>query len=285
MVEGENMANMLRRTTTRLAIGISASLLLAASLLPAYAHASSCPPAGVMWSNNAKFTGEPDNYGGSFYILNNNQYNEQSNSSQTIYLTSTGGTWGLCGVYQPSSPSEVKSYPSISMTSDDKLGNAWKSYHTIGFSYTQNNFASASGDWQTMADMFLNATTGSNAFEVEFITNRHEVGSPSGSLIGTYYPSGDPGPAWDVYENTSRQNPHSYFAFVPQSNANTGTVDLQAAFRWLSVETLFNGSVVFPANAPLVSFSYGPEIADIQNSSTSGPTGGFRLTSFTAILN
>jgi hypothetical protein len=68
------------------ALFASATIGLAlAAATPAMAS-STCPPSDAVWTNNAKYTGQPyphavGNLDGYDYYLNNDQWNEQSTSN------------------------------------------------------------------------------------------------------------------------------------------------------------------------------------------------------------
>ena len=93
------------------ALFASATIGLAlAAATPAMAS-STCPPSDAVWTNNAKYTGQPyphavGNLDGYDYYLNNDQWNEQSTSNQTMWLESDND-FGVCS-YSPRAQTPIR---------------------------------------------------------------------------------------------------------------------------------------------------------------------------------
>jgi hypothetical protein len=244
-----------RPVTLAVATAIASLGLVATGVTPA--SATTCVPGDAIWSNSAKFTGEPYPYPGGSYYLNNNQFGMVTGSNQTMWLEADN-TFGVCS-YQPT-PNTVKAFPGVNY---DLSANtrAINSYTTIQTSFAETNDPAAVGDYQYMADMFANNTSGhSNAIELEMISYRHESGSPPGTKIGTATLNSQ---KWDVYQATAQSDGHTYYAFILQRGETSGQDRVLGAFQWLSSHAGFNLA------DPFKFISEGWEISDVNDGGTS----------------
>jgi len=151
-------ARPMRKTLCALFASATIGLALAAAT-PAMAS-STCPPSDAVWTNNAKYTGQPyphavGNLDGYDYYLNNDQWNEQSTSNQTMWLESDND-FGVCS-YQPTSPNADKAYPGAVLNLNDPVGTdpplagpAIDSFSAISSSATETQPTSTYGEFQWM---------------------------------------------------------------------------------------------------------------------------------------
>src|SRR3984885_5045501 len=166
-----------------------------AAAAPALASGT-CPPSDAVWSNNAKYTGQPyphavGSLDGYDYYLNNDQWNEQSTSNQTMWLESDND-FGVCS-YQPTSPNADKAYPDAVLNLNDPVGTdpppagpAIDSFSAISSSATETQPTSTYGEFQWMWDLFVGPTSpAADQTEGEIIHNQTGEGSPSGTSMGT----------------------------------------------------------------------------------------------------
>jgi hypothetical protein len=257
--------------------------------MPVYAS-TSCPPSDAVWTNNAKYTGEPypkgvGNLYGYDYYLNNDQYNEQPTSNQTMWLESDND-FGICS-YQPTTPSDVKAYPSVNLNLADPVGSsppqaspAIDTFTTISSTVTESQPSSTYGSFQWMWDIFAGSTTPGDQTEVEIITNRDESGTPPGTSMGTATIGSI---IYNVYYTHALSDGHLYYSFVAQENNGTAKAAILRAFEWLNYNAPKYG-LSFPLTMPLNSIAAGWEINNVSNGS-SGPNGGFAVTNYSLTLS
>lgn len=251
---------------------------------------TSCPPSDAVWTNNAKYTGEPypegvGNLYGYDYYLNNDQYNEQPTSNQTMWLESDND-FGICS-YQPTTPSDVKAYPSVNLNLADPVGSsppqaspAIDTFTTISSTVTESQPSSTYGSFQWMWDIFAGSTTPGDQTEVEIITNRDESGTPSGTSMGTATIGSI---IYNVYYTHALSDGHLYYSFVAQENNGTAKAAILRAFEWLNYNAPKYG-LSFPLTMPLNSIAAGWEINNVSNGSN-GPNSGFAVTNYSLTLS
>lgn len=266
----------------------TAGLSLAAAA-PAMASGS-CPPSDAIWTNNAKYTGQPyphgsGNLGGYDYYLNNDQWNEQSTSNQTMWLESDQD-FGVCS-YQPATPNGVKAYPAAVLNLNDPVGTdppkadpAIDSFSAISASVSETQPTSTYGEFQWMWDVFTGpASPAADQVEVEIITNQTGEGSPNGTSMGTATLDGV---TYDAYYNYALDDGHLYYSFIATSDSGTATAPILDALDWLNSNAPTYG-LSFSLTQSLDSISGGWEISSATDGS-GNPNGGFTCSSYSLTL-
>jgi hypothetical protein len=267
----------------------SATIGLGLAAAPALAS-STCPPSDAVWTNNAKYTEQPyphavGNLDGYDYYLNNDQWNEQSTSNQTMWLESDND-FGVCS-YQPASPTGVKAYPDAVLNLNDPVGTdpppagpAIDSFTAISSSVAETQPTSTYGEFQWMWDVFVGPTSpAADQVEVEIITNQTGEGSPSGTLMGLAALGGT---IYEVYYNHALSDDHLYYSFIAMSNSGAATAPVLSALDWLNSNTPIYG-LSFPLTQALDSISAGWEISSATDGA-GGPNGGFTCSSYSLTL-
>ena len=260
-----------------------------AAAAPALASGT-CPPSDAVWSNNAKYTGQPyphavGSLDGYDYYLNNDQWNEQSTSNQTMWLESDND-FGVCS-YQPTSPNADKAYPDAVLNLNDPVGTdpppagpAIDSFSAISSSATETQPTSTYGEFQWMWDLFVGPTSpAADQVEVEIITNQTGEGSPSGTSMGTATLGGT---TYDVYYTYALSDDHLYYSFIATSNSGTASAPILSALDWLNSNAPTYG-LSFPLTQALDSISAGWEISNATDGS-GGPNGGFTCSGYSLTL-
>jgi hypothetical protein len=250
---------------------------------------TTCPPSDSVWTNSNQFSGElyPDGVGnldGWDYFLNNDQFNMQPTSSQTMWLEADND-FGICS-YQPlTSPSSIKAYPNLELNLADPVISGTPTspdinyFNEIQASATEAQPASA-GDYQFMWDIFTTATTGSSAVEIEIITNRHEpCCTISGTSMGTATINGV---AYSVHYTHALSDGHLYYSFVANTNTTSPAPHILGFMDWLNANAPTYG-LTYSLSQPLENISAGWEIPDVSNGA-GGQEPGFTVASYTLTL-
>jgi hypothetical protein len=260
-----------------------------AAVTPALASGT-CPPSDAVWTNNAKYTGQPyphtvGSLDGYDYYLNNDQWNEQSSSNQTMWLESDND-FGVCS-YQPASPDGDKAYPDAVLNLNDPVGTdpppagpAIDSFSAISSSATETQPASTYGEFQWMWDVFVGPSSpAADQVEIEIITNQTGEGTPSGTSMGT---ATFGGATYDVYYDTALDDDHLYYSFIATSDSGSATAPILSALDWLNSNAPTYG-LSFPLTQALDSISGGWEISSASDGS-GNPNGGFTCSSYSLTL-
>lgn len=223
---------------------------------PLIAAAGPAHPLAVTCTTSAQYgtCGYPP------YVVNQDEWNPASGSSQTLTATSRNH-WSV-DTSQPSG-AYVRTYPDISQ---NLPGDAFSSYTTAVQTF-RDSVTYTSGTGETAADLWLNGAPGTSSYnsstvEVMVWTDNHGQ-TPAGTQSGKARIGGQAFTVWEC-DTTSCVSSlgHIYFAFVLRGRETSGQIHDVDTIGWLVRHGLMAASL------PFDQIDYGAEFGNISQQTT-----------------
>jgi Glycosyl hydrolase family 12 len=229
-------------------------LVLAAPLIAAAGLTHAAAAANCTTSAQYGTCGYPP------YVVNQDEWNPASGSSQTLTATSHND-WSV----QTSQPSGayVRTYPDVSQ---NLPGDAFSSYTRAVQTFT-DSVSYTSGTGETAADLWLNGAPGTSSYnsatvEVMVWTDNHGQ-TPAGTDTTTAKIDGQTFTVWECATSGCVSSlGHTYFAFVLQGSETSGQIHDVGTIGWLVSHGLMKGSL------PFDQIDYGAEFGNISQQTT-----------------